>query len=150
MKDINFMEVSFKALSENEGFARICVAGFCLPLNPTLDEIGDIKTAVSEAVTNCVVHAYPGKNKGVITLRCELEGDIVKITVKDYGVGIKDIAKAREPFFTTKPSEDRSGMGFAVMESFMDSLDVCQNEGSGIIVTMSKKVGRSSMQVINA
>lgn len=150
MKDLNFMEVSFKALSVNEGFARICVAGFCLPLNPTLDEIGDIKTAVSEAVTNCVVHAYPGKNKGLITLRCELDDCMVKITVKDYGIGIKDIEKAREPFFTTKPSEERSGMGFAVMESFMDSLDVCHNEGSGISVTMCKKIGRSFMQVVNA
>lgn len=150
MKENNFMEVTFKALSINEGFARICVAGFCLPLNPTLDELGDIKTAVSEAVTNCVVHAYPGKNKGLITLRCELEDDNVKIIVKDYGVGIKDIEKAREPFYTTKPSEERSGMGFAVMESFMDNLDVCKNDGSGITVTMSKKISCSSLQVGNA
>ena len=91
MTENNFMEVTFKALSCNESFARVCVAGFCLQLNPTLDEIGDIKTAVSEAVTNCVVHAYPGKHKGLITLRCDIEGDGVKITIKDSGVGINDI-----------------------------------------------------------
>ena len=150
MKENNFMEVTFKALSVNESFARVCVAGFCLQLNPTLDEIGDIKTAVSEAVTNCVVHAYPNKHKGLIWLRCEVEDGLVKIIIKDNGVGIKDIDKAKEPFYTTKPSEDRSGMGFAVMESFMDSLDVSNNEGSGITVTMSKKIANSALQVGNA
>ncbi len=135
----NFMEVQFKAISINEGFARICVAGFCLQLNPSVEELGDIKTAVSEAVTNCVVHAYPGRN-GIITLRCEIEGDNIKIIVKDKGVGIKDIAKAREPFFTTGNSEERSGMGFTVMESFMDSVDVEKNEAGGITVTMQKQI----------
>lgn len=149
MKKSNFMEVTFRALSVNEGFARVCVAGFCLQLNPSLDEINDIKTAVSEAVTNCVVHAYP-KGHGMITLRCEIEGDLVKITVLDKGVGIKDIAKAREPFFTTKPSEERSGMGFAVMESFMDKVDVDQNEDKGVCVTMYKRINRLQEQVSNA
>lgn len=139
MKKSNYMEVKFRAISVNEGFARVCVAGFCLPLNPSVDEIGDIKTAVSEAVTNCVVHAYPTV-KGMITLICETEGNEVKITVKDSGVGIKDIAKAREPFYTTKPDEERSGMGFAVMESFMDNVDVSANEGGGLVVEMSKKI----------
>jgi len=150
MNESNFMEVTFKALSINESFARVCVAGFCLQLNPTLDEIGDIKTAVSEAVTNCVVHAYPSKHKGLITIRCDIENNTIKITVKDQGVGIKDIDRAREPFFTTKPSEERSGMGFAVMESFMDKLEVEHNEGSGIIVTMYKKIANASLQVGNA
>lgn len=150
MEEMNFMEVTFKAVSINESFARVCVAGFCLQLNPTLDELGDIKTAVSEAVTNCVVHAYPGKHKGVITLRCEVSGNIVKIYVKDQGVGIKDIEKAREPFFTTKPGEERSGMGFAVMESFMDKLEVYKNEGTGITVEMEKEIGKKDLQVSNA
>lgn len=141
IKKSNFMEVTFSALSVNEGFARLCVAGFCLQLNPSLDEINDIKTAVSEAVTNCVVHAYPKMN-GNVTLRCEIEGDVVKITVLDNGVGIKDIEKAREPFFTTKPSEERSGMGFAVMESFMDKVDVSPNNNRGVCVTMYKHISR--------
>ena len=144
----NFMEVSFKALSINEGFARVCVAGFCVQLNPSIDELGDIKTAVSEAVTNCVVHAYP-KQAGIITMRCEIEGDMVKIIVKDSGIGIKDIEKAREPFFTTKPGDERSGMGFSVMESFMDSVDVSQNEFGGVTVTMIKRIN-SALQVGNA
>ena len=145
----NYMEVSFKALSINEGFARLCVAGFCLQLNPSIDEIGDIKTAVSEAVTNCVVHAYPKQN-GLITLRCEIEGDSVKIVVKDSGIGIKDIAKAREPFFTTKPNEERSGMGFSVMESFMDRVEVEKNEQGGTTVIMFKQINNEALQVGNA
>jgi len=145
----NFMEVKFKALSVNEGFARVCVAGFCVQLNPSVDEMGDIKTAVSEAVTNCVVHAYP-KGNGFITLRCEIEGENIKISISDNGIGIKDIEKAREPFFTTKPSEERSGMGFAVMESFMDKVDVIKNEFGGTTVTMFKQIEKHALQVGNA
>ncbi len=148
MNKTNFMEVTFKAISANESFARVCVAAFCVGLNPSLDEIGDIKTAVSEAVTNCIVHAYP-KHSGLVTLRCELDGNQVKIIVKDNGIGIKDIAKAREPFFTTKPSEERSGMGFAVMESFMDSVEV--ESQNGLTVTMTKKIcDNSFLQAGNA
>ena len=149
MKNSNFMEVSFKALSINEGFARVCVAGFCVQLNPTIDELGDIKTAVSEAVTNCVVHAYP-KHNGIVTLRCEIDGNDIKIMVKDSGIGIKDIEKAREPFYTTKPDEERSGMGFSVMESFMDRVEVEKNEDRGITVTMYKRIGQENLQVGNA
>lgn len=149
MKINNFMEVTFKAISINEGFARICVAGFCLQLNPTLDEVNDIKTAVSEAVTNCVVHAYP-KHNGMINMRCEIDDDIVKIIIKDSGIGIKDISKAREPFFTTRPSEERSGMGFAVMESFMDKIDVENNQDGGLKVTLYKKIMKNQVQVSNA
>lgn len=141
MKNDNFMEVSFKALSVNESFARICAAAFCVQLNPSVDEINDIKTAVSEAVTNSVVHAYP-KHNGMVKLRCEIVDDhCIKIQVSDEGVGIKDIEKAREPFFTTKPSEERSGMGFAVMESFMDKVEVEKNQDKGTVVTMYKQVG---------
>lgn len=149
MKYSNFMEINFKAVSENEGLARICVAGFCLPLNPSIDQLGDVKTAVSEAVTNCVVHAYP-KGEGNVWLSCFTDGEMVKIVVKDYGVGIKDIQKAREPFFTTKPSEERSGMGFAVMESFMDEIEVEHNDKGGLIVTMIKKLKPALARVENA
>lgn len=135
----NFMEVKFSAISENEGFARVCVAAFCVPLNPSLDEVSDIKTAVSEAVTNCVVHAYPKRN-GMITMSCEINGNELIVKVSDEGVGIKDIAKAREPFFTSKPDGDRSGMGFAVMESFMDKVDVERNATKGITVTLYKRI----------
>lgn len=139
MKYSNFMEVSFKATSVNEGFARVCVASFCVQLNPSVDEITDIKTAVSEAVTNCVVHAYPTSMKGEVVLRCELEDDTVSISVSDRGVGIKDINKAREPFYTSKPSSERSGMGFTVMESFMDDVQVVSNS-FGTTVKMTKKI----------
>lgn len=149
MNKTNFMEVTFKALSINEGFARVAVAGFCLPLNPSVEELGDIKTAVSEAVTNSVVHAYP-KGNGIVTVRCELLGDEVKITVKDNGIGIENIPKAREPFFTTKPDEERSGMGFAVMESFMDKIEVIPNDKSGLIVTMYKRINKAMAKVENA
>lgn len=150
MKYSNFMEVKFRAISINEGFARMCVAGFCLPLNPTLEEIGDIKTAVSEAVTNCVVHAYPANHNGVITMRCENEGNEIKIIISDNGIGIKNIVQAREPFFTTKPSDERSGMGFSVMESFMDRVEVENNDSKGLKVTMYKQIGNSLQKVGNA
>ena len=146
MKYSNFMEVTFKALSINEGFARVCVASFCVQLNPSVDEITDIKTAVSEAVTNCVVHAYPNAIKGDITLRCELEDDVITITVIDKGVGIKDVEKAREPFYTSKPGEDRSGMGFTVMESFMDEVEVASNS-FGTTVKMTKKIVNTMSEV---
>lgn len=135
----NYMELKFKAISVNEAFARVCVASFCLSLNPSIDEITDIKTAVSEAVTNCVVHAYPNGN-GEVTMRCEIVGNEVIIEVCDNGVGIEDFSKAREPFYTTKPTEERSGMGFAVMESFMDSVELSKNGLKGLKVVMKKKI----------
>lgn len=135
----NQIEIKFKSLPENEAFARTCVSAFCLQLNPTLDEIGDIKTAVSEAVTNCVVHAYPNK-VGEITMLLNRTDDKIHITIKDNGVGITDIDKALTPFYTTKPDEERSGMGFTVMDSFMDSLVVRNNGAKGLIVEMSKRI----------
>lgn len=137
LKPINEMNISFKALSVNEGFARACVAAFCAQMNPSLDEITDIKTAVSEAVTNCVVHAYP-KKTGDVNIKVELYENSVTIYISDNGVGIENFDKAREPFFTTKPNEERSGMGFTVMESFMDKLDLLKNEGKGVTVKMEK------------
>lgn len=142
----NFMEVKFKALSINEGFARVCVASFCLQLNPTIDELTDIKTAVSEAVTNAVVHAYPHK-KGDVYLRVDIFDDNIQIEIADDGVGIKDFAKAREPFYTTKPNEERSGMGFAVMESFMDSVDLKTNGKKGVKVILTKKIAKQAIAV---
>ncbi len=140
----NNMEVRFKSFSENEAFARVCVASFCLQLNPTLDELTDIKTAVSEAVTNSVVHAYPD-SIGDICVKVEIFGQFVRIEVSDFGIGIDDIEKAREPFFTTKAGDDRSGMGFAVMESFMDKLLVERNSKGGICVVMEKNIKESVM-----
>lgn len=135
----NKIEIKFKSLPENEAFARTCVASFCLQLNPTLDEISDIKTAVSEAVTNCVVHAYPGK-VGDIIMSLEIFDNILKVTITDFGVGIKDIEEAISPFYTSKPEEERSGMGFTVMDSFMDSLNVKNNTSKGVTIEMTKGI----------
>ena len=135
----NSLEAKFLAVKENESLARVIVSAFCLPLEPSLDELEDIKTAVSEAVTNVIVHAYP-KLAGMVTLKCMYEADVLQISVIDSGIGISDIAKARAPFFTSKADEERSGMGFTVMESFMDSLDVSSNKTSGITVKMTKRI----------
>jgi len=137
MKTINEMEIKFKALSVNESFARACVAAFCVHANPSMDEITDIKTAVSEAVTNAVVHAYP-LGDGDICIKVKLYPQSVLIEIIDYGIGINDFAKAREPFYTTKPNEERSGMGFTVMESFMNSVELQKNGKNGLIVRMEK------------
>lgn len=140
----NFMKLKIAAKSCNEAFARSVVAAFCTPLNPTVDEINDIKTAVSEAVTNCIVHAYERDESGVITIEAELDGNTVHIAIKDDGVGIENIAEARQPFFTTKgDEEDRSGLGFTVMETFMDTLDVAPNGDKGLIVTMTKAINNT-------
>lgn len=136
----NYMELSFKAVSINEGFARVAVASFCVQLNPSIDEINDIKTSVSEAVTNCIVHAYPNKKDGQVFIKAEIVNDTIEITVSDKGVGISDIQKAREPFWTSKPSEERSGMGFTVMESFMDHVEVFKNAQGGVSVKMTKRI----------
>jgi len=133
----NEMSLKIKSLSINEGFVRSCIAAFCISANPTLDEITDIKTAVSEAITNCVVHAYPD-SVGDIFIDVVLEDNILNIKITDHGKGIENIEEAMQPFFTTKPEEDRSGMGFTVMESFMNSLNVTKNENQGITIQMTK------------
>lgn len=143
----NKVEIKLKSLPENEAFARTCVAAFCLQLNPTLDEISDIKTAVSEAITNSVVHAYP-KSEGEIFLNMEIENNVLKISVTDFGVGIKNIDQALMPFYTTKPEEERSGMGFTVMDSFMDSLTVKNNSSCGVTVEMTKTFKKSKKMVV--
>ena len=136
-KRINYMRLEIDGISINEGFARGVVAAFAAQMDPSIDEINDIKTAVSEAVTNCVVHAYGGV-QGIITIECELFADRIQVQIKDAGEGITDIESAMQPFVTTKPTEERSGMGFTVMQSFMDSVNVQSNPGSGTHVTMQK------------
>ncbi|MBQ4382074.1 MAG: anti-sigma F factor [Oscillospiraceae bacterium] len=139
MKEGNYIKLELPSLAVNEGFARSAAAAFCSQLDPTLTELGDIKTAVSEAVTNAIVHAYPD-SIGTIYIRCRiLAGDIIEIAVKDKGRGIEDIEKAREPLFTTG-GDDRSGMGFTIMETFMDSVKVRSRPGSGTTVTMRRRI----------
>lgn len=137
---MNKLEMKFKAISQNESFARASVAGFCLPLNPSIDELTDIKTAVSEAVTNAIVHAYLGRQDGEILLTVTTDNHEVEVVIEDNGVGIPDIERAKQPFYTTKSGDERSGMGFTVMESFMDSLVIENKSGGGVRVIMKKKI----------
>ena len=141
MKFENYMLLEFPSRSANEGFARSAVACFASQLDPTMEELGDIKTAVSEAVTNCIVHAYPDE-LGLITLRCRILKDhVLDIVIKDKGVGIGDLEQARKPMFTTGGA-DRSGMGFTIMESFMTSFSVTSIPGKGTTVHMRRKLQR--------
>ncbi len=141
MKFENYMILEFPSKSCNEAFARSAVACFAAQLDPTLEELGDIRTAVSEAVTNCIVHAYPDEF-GIITLRCRiLKDNTLDIVIKDKGIGIADIEKAMRPMYTTG-GEDRSGMGFTIMESFMTSFDVTSETGKGTTVHMRRKLQR--------
>lgn len=141
MKFDNYMILDFPSKSTNEAFARSAVACFAAQLDPTMEELGDIRTAVSEAVTNAIVHAYPDAF-GIITIRCRiLKDSILDIVVKDRGVGIPDIEQAKKPMFTTGGAE-RSGMGFTIMESFMTSLSVTSEEGKGTTVHMRRKLQR--------
>lgn len=141
MKFENYMTLEFPSKSSNEAFARSAVACFAAQLDPTLEELGDIRTAVSEAVTNCIVHAYPDE-LGIITVKCRiLKDNILDIVIKDRGVGIVDIEKAREPMFTTGGA-DRSGMGFTIMESFMTSFHVRSAAGKGTSIHMRRKLQR--------
>lgn len=145
----NEMKIELDALSENEAFARVAVAAFVMPLNPTIEELSDIKTAVSEAVTNAIIHGYEMDEKqkvrdvipGKIYITCQINRDLFQIEIRDEGKGIEDIDKAMEPLFTTRPDMDRSGMGFAFMEAFMDELIVTSTPLVGTSVKMSKKLG---------
>ena len=139
MKQLNYIKIEFPARSVNESFARAAAAAFAAQLDPTLEELGDIRTAVSEAVTNAIVHPYP-EVIGALTVRLRiLEGNVLEIMVRDKGVGIPDVKKAMEPMFSTG-GEERSGMGFTIMESFMDGLKVRSVPGKGTTVTMSKRI----------
>ena len=154
----NEMEIIFDAISENEGFARVAVSAFVSHLDPTLEELADIKTAVSEAVTNAIIHGYENfagytragggkgaeyrkRNPGKVFLKCLLEKEMLHIEIRDEGRGIADVEQAMEPLYTSKPELERSGMGFAFMEAFMDDLEVESSPGNGTVVRMKKKLG---------
>ena len=139
MNRVNKFNMRLSALSENESFARSCVAAFCLPLNPTLDEINDVKTAVSEAVTNCIVHAYHGAEDKYIDMSVTAEEcGRLTIVISDNGCGIDDVEQALQPFYTTKADDERSGMGFTIMSTFMDEMLVTSEKGKGTQVSMTK------------
>lgn len=139
-KILNEIKLQFPSLSENERFSRLVVSGFASQLDPQVDEISDIKTAVSEAVTNSIVHAYKNEIGKIELLARIYEDNVIYIKIKDYGCGIPDIKRAMEPLFTTSPEEERAGLGFAVMESFMDKLKVFSREGKGTSVILTKKL----------
>ena len=135
----NEMEVSFLSVPENEAFARVVIAAFAVQLSPTISEIADVKTAVSEAVTNAIVHGYEG-TRGMVTMRARIDGATLSIDISDSGKGIPNVQQAMEPFYTTHPEQERSGMGFAVMQTFMDEVDVRSTPGSGTSVYMRKRI----------
>ncbi|MBE5887557.1 MAG: anti-sigma F factor [Lachnospiraceae bacterium] len=141
----NKMHLTFDAKSVNEAFARMTVMAFMTDMNPTLDELEDVKTAVSEAVTNAIIHGYEDENEQV-ELSCRREGEKLIVIVEDKGVGIPDVEEARQPFYTTKPEQERSGMGFAFMEAFMDEIQVVSKVGEGTRVTMTKYIARDCDQ----
>lgn len=146
MKKINEMRIDFLAIPENEAFARVAVGAFLLPLNPTMEEMEDVKTAVSEAVTNAIIHGYAGKS-GMVRLSAELyEGARVQLEVMDCGVGIPDVEQAMQPLYTSCPEMERSGMGFTVMEAFMDRLTVRSQPGRGTTVHMEKRLGAAGAE----
>lgn len=134
----NYMKIEFHSKSQNESFARVVVAAFASQLDPTIEELSDVKTAVSEAVTNAIIHGYDSKDE-LVTIICGINDNELEIIVKDNGKGIEDINKAREPLYTSKPELERSGMGFTVMETFMDRVDVYSEIGKGTTVIMTKK-----------
>ena len=136
----NILEVKFSAKSENERLSRVIVASFAAKLDPTLDEISDIKTAVSEAVTNAIIHGYEEDESKFVYLRCEIKDRTIKVVVEDRGKGIEDIEQAMQPMYTSKPELERSGMGFSFMESFMDKLDVISIKDEGTKVVMTKTI----------
>ena len=139
----NSMRIEFPAITDNERFARGVAAAFVVGLDPTVDELSEIKTAISEAVTNAIIHGYDGR-EGKILMEGVIYEGCVEFSVSDEGVGISDIRRAREPLYTGKPEDERSGMGFTIMETFMDSLDVESERGRGTRVTMTKKITQVS------
>ena len=141
MKNTNEMELLFDSKSVNEGFARVAVAAFMTQLNPTLEEVADVKTAVSEAVTNAIIHGYE-KEIDKIRIRCRLEEQILYIEIEDHGKGIENVEQAMQPLITSKPELERSGMGFSFMEAFMDEISVESELGQGTLVKMQKEIGK--------
>ena len=139
----NEMEIRFDSRSENEGFARVSVASFLTQLNPTVEEVADVKTAVSEAVTNAIIHGYEQRVE-TVRIHCSIENQLFTVEISDRRKGIANVEKAMEPMFTTKPEDDRSGMGFSFMEAFMDSVEVESKVGEGTSVKMTKTIGKGS------
>ncbi|KXZ39384.1 stage II sporulation protein AB (anti-sigma F factor) [Alkalithermobacter thermoalcaliphilus JW-YL-7 = DSM 7308] len=142
----NFVQMQFAAKSENESFARVVVASFASQLNPTIDEIADIKTAVSEAVTNSIIHGYDEDEEKKVYLSCKIENNTIEICIEDKGNGIEDVEMARQPLYTSKPELERSGMGFTVMETFMDEVLVSSKQGEGTKVVMRKTIKSNKKQ----
>lgn len=141
----NHMKLEFAGLSQNESFARVAVAAFVSQLNPNMEELTEIKTVVSEAVTNAIIHGYEGQ-EGVVTVTCLLDGQRLEIVIEDQGQGISDIEQARQPLYTSKPELERSGMGFTIMENFMDDIEVTSELGKGTSVRLVKSI--KSAQVL--
>lgn len=141
MENTNEMELIFDSRSSNESFARVTVAAFMTSLNPTVEEVSDVKTAVSEAVTNAIIHGYESEVRNIY-IHCRAEGKTLFIEIRDEGRGIEDISQAMEPLFTSRPELERSGMGFSFMEAFMDKLEVLSEPGRGTIVKMEKTIGK--------
>ncbi|WP_318508516.1 anti-sigma F factor [Bacillus sp. T3] len=141
----NKMELQFSALSQNESFARVTVAAFIAQLDPTMDELTEIKTVVSEAVTNAIIHGYNNDPEGIVYISVTLEDGFVEMNIKDEGIGIADVEEARQPLFTTKPELERSGMGFTIMENFMDEVEVSSHTGTGTQVTLKKHLSQNKM-----
>lgn len=136
----NFMKLQFASKSENESFARVAVAAFIAQLDPTMDELTDLKTVVSEAVTNSIIHGYDNDPKGVITITAEIDTETVTLTVEDQGNGIEDVELAKQPLYTSKPELERSGMGFTIMENFMDEFEISSELGAGTKIRMKKRI----------
>ncbi len=139
------MKLQFAAKSENESFARVAVASFISQIDPTLDEINDIKTVVSEAVTNSIIHGYEENPEEIVTITVTIDHMEVEITIEDSGKGIENIEEARQPLFTTKPELERSGMGFTIMENFMDQIEVTSSLGKGTTITLRKMLKSNNM-----
>ncbi|KGP93194.1 anti-sigma F factor [Pontibacillus chungwhensis BH030062] len=139
----NEMHIQFSALSENESFARVTVAAFITQLDPTMDELTEIKTVVSEAVTNAIIHGYDGFPEGLVHIDCEIAEGTVSISIWDKGMGIENVDEAKQPLYTSKPELERSGMGFTIMENFMDEVDITSIPGEGTTVRLVKHLKKS-------
>ncbi|WP_040951258.1 anti-sigma F factor [Gorillibacterium massiliense] len=140
MSETNRMELTFSSRSENEAFARVAVAAFVSQLDPDMNELTDIKTVVSEAVTNAIIHGYDNDKEQTVTIKARIVDDMFYLTVEDTGMGIEDPEQARQPLYTTKPEQERSGMGFTIMENFMDRVEIDSEVGRGTVVRMAKRI----------
>lgn len=143
------MTLEFTAISENESFARVTVASFVAQLDPTMDELTEIKTVVSEAVTNSIIHGYENKGNGTVFIQVELIDGTVNVMIRDEGIGIGDLDEARQPLFTTKPELERSGMGFTIMENFMDNVDIISAETQGTTIHLTKHLSKNKASLCN-